>query len=706
MAESDTTAPSKEMVEELLATANEASGAARNTWLGFLGIMAYLLITIASTNHEDLLLNNPVTLPVVNVQLPLFSFYFFAPIIFLLLHLGLFIQHTVTAKKLHALNDALNLMTASDLSWFKVHIRQRLHHYAFAQFISGPYGERTGDSTTISSHKRLIGIILWASLIVLPCLTFWYFQIGFLPYHDQFITNTHRFILLANITLLWVFWPAISFGKASWLQCMKEAPKIRFIVNMGASALLLFISFFVTTIPGEPLDQVFMHSNLTVERGDRRVFKPTAWLFEGNFDPATLGLDSPFARNLIVSNKDLVDDDEKWDLNEFSHDLRARDLRYGQFSKTDLSYADLAHAELKGANFTGARLNKVSMAFTNIEDTIFDKAILNGANLNNSWANFKTSFIEAKLIHAKIQCAYWEGVNLHKANLDRADLKGSLLSGVSWGKSASNRIEGAPNTSFRLADLSPASPAECKGGKRENAPRTEENTIYTDLIGANLHDARMQLAKIVYADLRGADLFGAVLYGTDLSGSDVTGSNFGWVALNLSSRPGNIEFVQGPAEGPGDPSPANIQALVEIVESLIPAGKVQDNEIEKIRSLEFDYKRASAIRGWADHIHQYRSPHEIDPVATRLFQIACSALQGHVEKSLTKRMLGLRSMNYNIPGTFSDEDTSLALSDAYLKKLNSSNCPTPELMDMGPFSKLKSSRFVPSTFKATIDLVE
>ena len=47
----------------------------------------------------DLLLNSPVTLPIVNVQIPLFSFFLAAPYLFLLVHLGLLVQHAMLAHK-------------------------------------------------------------------------------------------------------------------------------------------------------------------------------------------------------------------------------------------------------------------------------------------------------------------------------------------------------------------------------------------------------------------------------------------------------------------------------------------------------------------------------------------------------------------------------------------------------------------------------
>ena len=45
-------------LEKVLASANNASGPARNAWLAFLGLLAYLLITLAGITDEDLLRNS------------------------------------------------------------------------------------------------------------------------------------------------------------------------------------------------------------------------------------------------------------------------------------------------------------------------------------------------------------------------------------------------------------------------------------------------------------------------------------------------------------------------------------------------------------------------------------------------------------------------------------------------------------------------
>src|SRR5262245_53692384 len=44
-------------------------------WVAFLALLTYLVVTIATVSHKDLLLNSPVTLPVINANIPIVGFF-------------------------------------------------------------------------------------------------------------------------------------------------------------------------------------------------------------------------------------------------------------------------------------------------------------------------------------------------------------------------------------------------------------------------------------------------------------------------------------------------------------------------------------------------------------------------------------------------------------------------------------------------------
>ena len=65
---------------DLLKAVNDASGKAFALWLTFLSVWLIQRSTSGTTTHVQLLLETPVKLPLLNVDLPLFAFYEFAPI--------------------------------------------------------------------------------------------------------------------------------------------------------------------------------------------------------------------------------------------------------------------------------------------------------------------------------------------------------------------------------------------------------------------------------------------------------------------------------------------------------------------------------------------------------------------------------------------------------------------------------------------------
>ena len=96
-----------EEAKRLLDEANGASDPARSAWLAFLALLTYLLVTLASVSHKDLLLNSPVGLPLVNVDIPIFGFFQYAPALLLLVYLSLLIQHIILARKYRKFTEAI-----------------------------------------------------------------------------------------------------------------------------------------------------------------------------------------------------------------------------------------------------------------------------------------------------------------------------------------------------------------------------------------------------------------------------------------------------------------------------------------------------------------------------------------------------------------------------------------------------------------------
>lgn len=166
----------------LLEAVNRSSDTAHTGWLIFLAIMAYLVIAVAGVTHKDLLLETPVSLPILQVNIQIAQFFAFAPIVLVLLHLGLVSQLALLARETLEFDCAIRMLETTDK---RTHpLRLELNNFFFVQAIAGPY------------RSRVMSVFLhgmsWLTLVVLPVLLLVYIQVVFLPYHDIDITWTHR----------------------------------------------------------------------------------------------------------------------------------------------------------------------------------------------------------------------------------------------------------------------------------------------------------------------------------------------------------------------------------------------------------------------------------------------------------------------------------------------------------------------------------
>ena len=126
-----------EEAQEFLDEANGASDPASNAWLAFLALLTYLLVTLAGVSHKALLLDSPVQLPiVVNVDIPLRSFFQYAPALLLLVYLSLLIQHVILARKYRKFKEAIAPYERETRTEHPA--RERVHSYVFSQILVGP----------------------------------------------------------------------------------------------------------------------------------------------------------------------------------------------------------------------------------------------------------------------------------------------------------------------------------------------------------------------------------------------------------------------------------------------------------------------------------------------------------------------------------------------------------------------------------------
>src|SRR5262249_33850994 len=240
-------------VKGFLEEANAASDPAWTAWLAFLLLLTYVVVTLVSVSHKDLLLNSPVRLPIINADIPLVGFFQYAPAMLLLVYLSLLVQHVILARKYRRFTDAIvpyELKTGNEN-----HARERVHSYVFSQILAGPRPHRI--------TKLMMQLIVYVTFAVLPIVTLLYFQIKFLPYHEVWITYWHRFAVILGFAMLILLTPIMQHAPPRRKWDIRIGPAAG---SWGASGLQvvglvlplpvpLVFTWLSARVPAEGMDQ-------------------------------------------------------------------------------------------------------------------------------------------------------------------------------------------------------------------------------------------------------------------------------------------------------------------------------------------------------------------------------------------------------------------------------------------------------------------
>src|SRR5207237_6177405 len=88
-------------------TVEDAASVSAGFWLSYLFVLLYIAIAAGAVTHKDLLLENPVKLPFLGVDLPLIAFFLLAPILFIVSHAYTLVHFVILAAKAGAYNVEL-----------------------------------------------------------------------------------------------------------------------------------------------------------------------------------------------------------------------------------------------------------------------------------------------------------------------------------------------------------------------------------------------------------------------------------------------------------------------------------------------------------------------------------------------------------------------------------------------------------------------
>jgi uncharacterized protein YjbI with pentapeptide repeats len=478
-------------IDLLQEAANTASSNVRTSYFAFLSFGAYLAVVFGATTHAQLLRSETITLPILNVDIGLFGFYWVAPALFVLFHFNLLIQLCLLSGKLNRLDEAVETLQNPA----RADRRSALSLFLFSQMMIG------------RDHRRLLSTLLvvmaWIIFVFLPLAVLLLGQISFLPYHDESelparlgTTDWHRGLIILDLTLLWMLWTGAieAQGRDRGRARAQRQRNFADMYSMGRSKFCLTLVSLVALLATSLVERLpIVERDLVVNETNLVSAWPTAAQIER------------------------FGEDEAWRNFGQSINLKARDLQHGSFILSTLERADLRKSELQWANLWGANVRG---------------GLLQGANLQRT-----------TLTNADLRTALLGAAQLQGAALDDADLRGVYLTNA--------KLQGAYLTNAKLqgADLREAG---LQGSDLSGANLQGADLHGAQLQGALLRGANLQGADMRCADLRGADLTLANLQGADLRHSKFWRVTFGdaeehqdlWRLADLRGAhgaPGNVD---------------------------------------------------------------------------------------------------------------------------------------------------------------------
>ena len=580
-------------LEALRASVVDAASVGAGLWISYLFVLFYLLIAAGSVTHRDLLFENPIKLPFLNVELPLVGFFVLAPLLFLIVHTYVLLHFVLLADKVGVFHAELATQIADED--VRARLRRQLPSNIFVQFLAGPREVRAGVM------GLLLRMIAQISLAIAPLALLVFMLLQFLPYHHEAIAWWQRLAVVADLALLWTLWPAIASGETysiAWRDFRRAPVALSAVASVG----LLLLVFSVATFPNEWLDKnpvsVRFIPRQLPEDISVRLVSLHDFLLAGNVDLIAGRPTSLWSNRLVLPGLDASG------LPTLS--LRGRRLEGAVLVDAKMRGADFTAANLAGAALDGADLREAKfecaspstrwLAFA--EDAALEKtcARLDGASLSAAMlqnAAFKGAQMRSTiLIGARLQ-----GARLNSANLRAADLKFAKL---------------------HCADLTMA---QLQGADLLQGELQGARLDYAQLQGAVLESANLQGTSLAEARLDGADLSAAVLHGANLTGASFRGAFMKGVYVWRSFPPPGGRVI-APQTRAGSGKAFN--DLKELITTHVADGEMRDKVLRQIAILDPALTVADEeemAKDWADAAHS-----SFDPAAYErdLREIGCS----------------------------------------------------------------------------------
>jgi uncharacterized protein YjbI with pentapeptide repeats len=595
---------------ELQKALNDSAGKASALWTTLVIFELYLAIAFGSVTHRNLFLEDPIKLPLLNVDLPLVGFFVVAPTILVIFHFFVILQLLALADKAKSYDSLLKQQApvAADREYLK----HRLDSFLVVQFLAGPSEQRTG------LRGLSLRLIAWLTLVSVPVLILLQGQLTFLPYHKEPVVWLHRAELTIDLAVIFYFWNRLRGNDLPILG--RPLTKVWVVIGAVLTFGLVIFSVLIVTFPGEWAHRILADAaDSQSKRAIKALLLPVHdLLFTGPAPVDEVGgpTTGVLANRIVLTDQSFVDP-EKLDKVEVTRSFRDRDLRGAILSRADLRKSDFTGANLRSVNFNEANLQGARFdcrrSRNEMEDYPEDAcANLQGAFLNGAKAQ-SASFVGARLQNAfldgaDLQNAQLNGAQLQEASLDKARLQNASLARADLSDASLNstRLQGASLSHAKLhraffqgaslqgANLENAKmegawldSANLQGAKLVSARLTAAGLNRANLQGADMELASLRAASLRYAELQGADLTAADLSGATMSRAQVWNVR-GIPTVELTDSSG-LNFSTVAWSGP-----SKFVVWRDTILDAIPAGIARDNASRRLDLLKptSDKKRA------------------------------------------------------------------------------------------------------------------
>ena len=327
--------------DRLREAANESARSFRAAYTFYLIIALYILVIVSSNTHHDLLFRaGIVQMPIVNVGVPVVRFFTVVPWLLLLLHFNLLIQAIFLANKVSQYAAALN----GSMSRAK-------RSEALGLLYPAPLAHKVADADPQGSMRRLLNVMVFVTLAVLPLGILIFAQARFLLYQNEWLTWLHRGAVVVDIGLLWWLWPRITVPHMAWREWYKTR-RLKASLVLTVTAFAIVLSVFFADFPGGTM------GNLTPSLDSRRND-----LLDRTYDLSNRVLvDTEPAPEILAAHyratcesgngcdeSVIADGSPFWCNHAKPLQLKRRNFRNAMLSGSTLCQADLSGAKLHGA---------------------------------------------------------------------------------------------------------------------------------------------------------------------------------------------------------------------------------------------------------------------------------------------------------------------------------------------------------------------